>query len=91
MVVPTRLLRWNIIERKEPAAEVETEVSMLGPIDFLEAFFVGSEGRGSRTVVLRSYLGRSGQLAAHLHRRCATLVDIGGQVDEMESALGLLT
>ena len=64
---------------------------MLGPTDFLEAFFAGSEGQGSRTVVLPSYLGRSGQLAAPLHRRCATLVDMGGKVDEMESALGLLT
>ena len=64
---------------------------MLGPTDFLEAFFAGSEGQGSRTVVLPSYLGRSGQLAVLLHRRCATLVDIAGQVDETAAALGLLT
>jgi hypothetical protein len=37
------------------------------------------------------YPSRSGQLAALLHRRCATLVDIAGKVDEMDSGLGLLT
>jgi hypothetical protein len=48
---------------------------------------VHGAGRG---VVPRSYSRRSAKLAAFFDRRRPALVDIGGQIDKMHAAVGLL-
>jgi hypothetical protein len=53
---------------------------------FFEPLVHGA-GRG---VVPRSYLRGSCKLAAFFHRRRPPLIDIGGKIDKMHAAVGLL-
>lgn len=63
---------------------------MVGAIDLPAPVSLGFEPVSTEQVVPLSYLHRTGQLAALLHRRRPARVDIGSKIDKMDAALGLL-
>lgn len=63
---------------------------MMAPTDLREAVCCGLCGAGRGAIVLRSYSCRSEKLTAFLHRRRPALIEVGGQIDKVHTALRLL-
>jgi hypothetical protein len=66
-------------------------ILMMGRSGLVEEPFQRLPGSRSALVVQPSYSDRTGQLQAFLECRRAALVDIGGEVDQMNTALSFLT